>query len=299
MGNKTLYIIGNGFDIYHGIPSWYSNFRDYLQVEDNDIFEYVQKYLPVNESWSDFEDSMSGIDVDGLVDDASQYLESYGADDWSDAFHHNYQYEINRIVEGLSEGIKDRFSDWIQSLKIPTRAQVSEKLLDLDDTGIYLNFNYTNTLEKVYGVEEERILYIHGNSVDGEDLVLGHAWNPYEIPSLNDVPNPEDMDTRIMEGNEIINEYFGSTFKPTTKIIEEYQSYFEGLSDITDIKVLGHSMSDVDFEYLIKILNSIKVEKVNWFVSYHGDLDLENKQNAMCRLGVPPCKVKYQTIDEI
>ena len=30
MQPKTLFVIGNGFDIAHGLPTKYSDFRDYL-----------------------------------------------------------------------------------------------------------------------------------------------------------------------------------------------------------------------------------------------------------------------------
>ena len=108
MSKKTLYIIGNGFDIYHGVSSQYSDFKEYLSNEDSSLHDIVEKFIPVQEDWSDLEDALADIDVDNVVDNASQFLMSYGAEDWSDAYHHDYQREGYRIIESsFSVGISN------------------------------------------------------------------------------------------------------------------------------------------------------------------------------------------------
>lgn len=42
---KTLYIIGNGFDLHHGIPSSYKAFGEYLRRSDAKTYEVVEKYF--------------------------------------------------------------------------------------------------------------------------------------------------------------------------------------------------------------------------------------------------------------
>lgn len=37
---KTLYLIGNGFDIHHSIPSRYSNYQNWL--EENDMLNWLK-----------------------------------------------------------------------------------------------------------------------------------------------------------------------------------------------------------------------------------------------------------------
>ena len=36
---KSLYIIGNGFDIHHGIKSRYSDYREWLKEYDFDLYD--------------------------------------------------------------------------------------------------------------------------------------------------------------------------------------------------------------------------------------------------------------------
>ena len=36
-----LFIIGNGFDVYHGIESRYSHFADYVEKHNSDLYDCV------------------------------------------------------------------------------------------------------------------------------------------------------------------------------------------------------------------------------------------------------------------
>lgn len=284
---KSLYIIGNGFDIYHGISSRYSNFKEYLSDIDNGLHDLIQELIPAQEDWSDLEAALAGIDVDNVVDNASQFLVSYSAEDWSDAYHHDYQYEINRIIKCLSVSLKERFGDWVRQLKIPAFREISVRPLKLPNASRYLNFNYTSSLMDIYSIPRNNIFYIHGEAQEDEELVLGHAWNPFDIPSLNEVPDPESMDTRVMEGNEIINDYFGQTFKNAGKIISDNSDFFISLSGLSEITVLGHSLSAVDEAYFMEIAKNINIDTVQWLVTHYGGKQKEHHRAALGRIGIP------------
>ena len=47
MNHSVLYIVENGFDIYHGTFSRYSDFKEYLSDYHKNLYEHVIKYLPV------------------------------------------------------------------------------------------------------------------------------------------------------------------------------------------------------------------------------------------------------------
>ena len=72
MSDKRLYIIGNGFDIFHGVKSKYSDFKDYVEQNDYDLFEALEEYFNTDELWSDFEETLAYIDTEKIVDDASE-----------------------------------------------------------------------------------------------------------------------------------------------------------------------------------------------------------------------------------
>lgn len=286
MNNTILYIVGNGFDIHHGIPTSYRNFKDYLQKHDRHVHDYVEEYLQVNDNWSDLESALAYLDVDTVIDHSSDFLQSYATEKWSDAYHHDYQYEIDNIVSSLSTKLKEHFCDWLQDLIIPDLSDLTCIPLNLNVSAIFLNFNYTSSLQHIYGISEKNILFIHGEADDPvSEIILGHAWNPTEIQNLNDVENPEEMDTRVMEGNVIINEYFRKTFKPTEKIIKSNKQFFESLKDISEIRILGHSLSEVDFKY-IEVVSKIVNPGANWIISYYNNYDLLNHKTVMKKLNI-------------
>lgn len=42
---KSLYILGNGFDIHHGINSKYSDYHEWLEKNDNGTYENYVLYM--------------------------------------------------------------------------------------------------------------------------------------------------------------------------------------------------------------------------------------------------------------
>ncbi len=286
MKNNNLYIIGNGFDIYHGIPSRYSDFKEYLKSSNQTLHDHVIEYLPVEENWCDLEVAFAHLDVDNVIDEAMQYLQTYSAENWSDSFHHDYQFELDKIVSDLSSGLKSYFCEWITHLELPSPNSLPCEPLRINRKGCFLTFNYTRTLQCVYGVGNDNVIHIHGESEQGEsEIVLGHSWNPEEISDLNDVPNPEDMDTRVMEGNEIVNDYLGKTFKPSKKIIEDNAFFFSNLSSVNKVYVLGHSMSEVDLPYFEEIRGNVN-ENAEWIVTYYGEEELDRHKETIRSLGI-------------
>lgn len=271
--NKKLYIIGNGFDLHHGIASRYSDFGKFLKDKHSETYDFVERYFDItHEFWFEFEERLADFDVDSLIDDASMFLVGYGADEWSDSYHHDYQYEINRATKAISETMRKNFAEWVRQLKIPDSTKISDKLLKIDNSATFLNFNYTPTLNKLYNVQDTKVMHIHGSATSPTSpLILGHGWEPEETKQIID--DPESIDVRVLEGQDYINDYFSETFKPTEKILKQENSFFSSLRDIDEIMVLGHSLSEVDRSYFFEIIKYIKSSSVRWKVSYYGDVE--------------------------
>lgn len=138
---KILYIIGNGFDLHHGIPSSYWQFGEYLNEYAHGIYNNVVEYLHADDDdfWSTFEENLAHLDSDSLLDTASQFLVGYGAEDWSDAYHHDYQYEIEQVVSSLSSELLKRFTEWVRQLPIPKLAEYTGRLLKIDNNALFLD----------------------------------------------------------------------------------------------------------------------------------------------------------------
>lgn len=287
MKPQKLYVIGNGFDLWHGIPSSLARFKQYVQATDRDVYREVEDYLPTQEDWSDLERALADMDVDALIDNLGHFMGSYGDENWSDAGHHDFQYEVQNAVERLSTGLRLRFSEWIRKLPIPTPATAQKQLATLDADSLFFTFNYTSTLSSLYGVPSERILFIHGCAdLADDDLVLGHAWHPQTRKSLNDRSDIEEIDTRLIEANDIIDDYFSATFKRSADLIAQHRGFFDALTDIEQVIVLGHSLSDVDAAYFMALLEQRSVAQAAWLIACRSPADWPEKKLLLTHLGV-------------
>lgn len=292
MNTKRLYVIGNGFDLHHRIKSKYSDFKDYIELSDNDLFDSLEKYFP-DEWWSDFEQTLADFDTDTIVDEATNYLEDYGSPNWSDASHHDYQYELQKRIDTITVDLKRYFVEWILQLEIPT-AQV----LILDKNSLFLNFNYTETLETTYQIEIKNILYLHNKAVDQNSLlILGHGREFDEEKSFSK-NNDEDTDVRVAEGNKILDDYFKETYKDTDSIIKEHTNFFSKLDQTNEVYVLGHSLSDIDIKYFEIIRRNVAPDSI-WTVSYYDENERERHRNTLRRIGLDDSKIRLITLNDL
>ena len=289
MNHKVLYIVGNGFDLHHHIKSSYSDFGHYVKSADPVLYDTVEKYFSFGGNWSNLEEALGLFDADWLLEVSSHFLVSYSDEEWSDESHHDYQYEVEAVVTALSNTLKRRFTIWVMTLQkqITGSSSFSGPLLNLDRGARYLTFNYTSTLQRLYGVPPQNVLHIHNEAVSEEsDLVLGHARNPGCMSSRNDIPGIEDQNIRITEANEIIDRYFSDTYKPTKEIIAKHSAFFGNLKAAEQINVMGHSLSEVDWPYLMEIANNIEIDRVRWVVSYYHKTEIPEFESLMANLGI-------------
>lgn len=58
----VLYIIGNGFDLMHGVKSSYYAFRDSLGKQ-NSLRKILESYLTPEDIWAYFENALAHFDI--------------------------------------------------------------------------------------------------------------------------------------------------------------------------------------------------------------------------------------------
>jgi hypothetical protein len=287
MKDRKLYIVGNGFDLWHGMPTSLWQFKGFVEGHDSDLLKAVQDYLPADENWSDLELALADIDLDSIVQDHEHLMMPYGAEDWSDSGHHDFQYEVSSVVETLSKELRSRLGEWIRQVPVPTPAMAEARLRSIDPASLFLTFNYTSTLEHLYFVPDSHILHIHGRAeFPDSELVLGHAWNPLDRPSLNKRPDIEDIDTRSMEANSILDRFFSATFKHSDRLLQEHRPFFERLTNLEEVCALGHSLSTVDELYFRSLLSIPGAASAQWQVACHSDGDFRALPARLSQLGV-------------
>lgn len=166
---SKLFLIGNGFDFQHNvhyidpdaniIDSSLKLFSKVLKENDEDLYEkinnLIKKYNTIlggSEkelfTWNDLEKLpfRDELDIEKLT-----LLESC-LFEW-----------ITRLDENLSTELfkqdKEKCEEY-QYLKTEI----------FDEDTFFINFNYTATLEKIYGIDENRIFHIHGSANDSPIL---------------------------------------------------------------------------------------------------------------------------------
>jgi hypothetical protein len=294
---QTLYLIGNGFDLFHGLPTSYADFKEFVFDRAPHIYRAAERYLDVRENWSDLEASLATFDTDGVIQDLEHFAPSYGADDWSDSGHHDFQYEVDKVIAALSEQMRDALAAWIRALPTDT---VQPRLGSLPKEAHYLSFNYTDTLERAYGIPAARVVHIHGQaSVEGAELVLGHAWAEEQRTLLSSDVHSQDQDPRQVEVNQLLDEYFNDTFKPSQQIIQQLQPVFMQLTGVTEVVILGHSLAEVDWPYLRELLLLDTIRAARWTVACRDRQEATEKFKTLIYLGVPVEGVSVVHWDEL
>lgn len=267
---SVLYILGNGFDLAHGLPTKFCCFHNYLKNKDDNSRKFIEeigRYTPLCADWSNFEEALGRLDFEEILNDNSCYLIEPSSDDWHDRDNHDFGYEISKTVD-FSDEISRYLKDWIKTVKIQ-----GEPRFQLEKTALFLTFNYTCTLEELYEIPDANIFHIHGCCCTDTNLICGHN-NKMELSSNEGY----HTDFREQEAEEIRLKYFKSTYKNPERQIEKFHSLFEKCHSLKRIVIIGHSFETaVDDDYFFQI-RKIVGNNCNWELSYHSCEDCRNNK---------------------
>jgi len=315
----TLYIIGNGFDLFHGLDTSYKSFGFYLKEKHSEIYDYLIDYygLPYLEDpkikyyeWNYFESALADLNYESVLDDNSDFLPNVASDDFSDGDWHALEQVIEGIVNDLTINLFNEFKNFIQNVEFPIKD--NNELLNIDKNSKFLSFNYTDTLERYYGVSSKNILYIHNKALSNDILILGHGTSPEsfkkedeKMPDNLTIEEQHEWNERMSDsydfsydrGLDTILGYFNKSFKYTEDLINQNNNFFNNLNSIKKVVVLGQSVSDVDQPYFKKIIDSIEDKNIKWTSSYYGDKQplYENLKS----IGLHNEQIDFITLDEI
>lgn len=181
---KHLYIIGNGFDLHHKINSSYKNFHQWMYENNPDVIEKVDKIYGICDDkwWSDFENQLASLDAIRYSSEIASENRPDLTSDHCDRMWTDAQDEVENQLKELYSELRECFHEWIIQLTPPLTSRKVK--LTLQDSK-FINFNYTKTLENLYGINPHKILHLHGCVDVNEDFILGHGKSYEELDSLN------------------------------------------------------------------------------------------------------------------
>lgn len=279
----TLYIIGNGFDVAHGIKSRYSDFRNYEMARNNQRFvNLMDIFFSIDtEFWSDIETALGQYDEDSIIDFCNPE-EKFDIDHptRSEAA---YVDSPDYIFNPLLNDLRFEFRNWVNDIDI----LCADKIVNLSRNAKYLTFNYTDTLETTYCIPENNVFHIHGSRMKQDEYVVGHSNLRNQDTAFDDDDIYFKQETRA----KVIG-WMNDIHKDTDVIISRNDAYFNSLRGIQQVIVLGHSLNDVDLPYLNRIIKETGPNML-WKFSYYGQDDIVKINDFISKTGLTNTKILH------
>jgi hypothetical protein len=295
----NLFLIGNGFDLSHGLSTSYQDFRRFLlshypnirmdeliipegimspngEIIYNDekvlsmLFYLLNEAERNEEEWKDIETSMGYLDFSEAFDWNDDILDKDGDIDFWKTSYRNEDIAANFIFP--TKKLQKFFAEWVNSININSAKPKKDFKKLLRDGDQFLTFNYTETLEEVYNIPYRNICHIHGKQ--NEEIFFGHG-------------NLEDYSERYMQqhiGSENgLSQIDNQLRKRTDIALQKHKDFFIYLEEININKIYsyGFSFSEVDTIYLVEIFRQINTEEVTW---YFNDYDISSVGERMLLL---------------
>lgn len=298
-----LFIIGNGFDKGHGLNTSYWDFRTYLKnmypeflyAFESHYYIYPANYEEAQKNllWNELEKNLANIDEDVIIDDALQMdiaLESgdVGIEDTL----YEYFTEEYKYIERLAKYLKQ----WVRTIRIRD-VKPKTSLINNFQEALYITFNYTAVLERVYGISEGRIIHIHGSLRDHEcDPVLGHG----NIERIEQIDERLEEAGRMYDEKEIsickvIRDYYESTYKDVNRYV--YKLSRVSNKNIDEIYVIGHSVAEVDLPYFRYIENCTHRQS-NWIVYFFNKEEKDRTYKNLMDSGIQKSRIQMKKASE-
>ena len=292
---KKLFIIGNGFDRAHGLQTSYEDFHQYLKAtypnanEEDDqfpevfqtpdggvacddieavgfIMRLITQAEPKSELWSALEESLGVLDFSEVFDWLPEQMDEEGDVDMWDTTYQNE--DVASDLSVVMEKLSDYFTNWINTIDLSEVQQIAALGNLIEPEDVFLNFNYTETLESVYRVKDENVCHIHGKC--GEKLILGHGIDETEAAYNRNMGLYTGAENTLSEIHYMLK-------KDTDKVMTRHEYFFNSLnSEIKCIYSHGFSFGEVDLSYITKICESLPTENITWFLN-----DYDKSQHAV------------------
>lgn len=286
---NRLFVIGNGFDLHHKLNTGFNSFRKHLKENYPEYFEFINNLILEHnpsfnsDDWNHIEDELvcvTELDYDYMLDEAiaSSETDMDKASYWND-IQFNAEY-FNRDLPNF----KKCFDSWIDNIDV--KSYNADININFKKNDCFLNFNYTDTLQQLYGVDDLKVLHIHGKK--GSEKVFGHnvySEEPLPMSKLTqeDYDHGIEDDWRIEEAKAILNQIPVLFYKDSETLIGEHQAFFDSISSYDEIVFMGWALGEQDEVYMNQLLAKAR-SNVKYSVVYYSE--------------DPTVKITYQTFFE-
>lgn len=289
----ALFIAGNGFDIAHGIPTKYSDFRSFVinnypdALEFRDEVVYLEDFMDIDpeefaaeillntmdksagENWCNFEQALGTINFDNKLPRSNHKEDE--TDEEDQELMTKYLLYMDMLTNGFVDYSKvwqEFFRKWLKGIQEEidsAKFAPKESLVALfeDPNMQFFTFNYTKTLQKLYRIK--KVIHIH-NRV-GQKLIFGHEKDGdiglYQSASLGE---------ELCVCSSSLDDLILSFKKDTDSPLKKYKDFFKKLNKTIDkVYSYGFSYGKVDSVYIKKIVSNISPTATWYFTEFEAN----------------------------
>lgn len=309
-----LIICGNGLDLHLQFKTDYDHYRQYLNdnvtngesiISTVKISPFFTDAIKGKDRWTDLETS--------LTFDCEKYIAEmkYAFDRDLSPYDPEVSSEQGRAAKAFQaidpstfafEFTNQWFYEWISKEYnsnyeriASTYNGVARDIITCDD--IFVTFNYTPTLEDVFGIPRDRILYIHNRFPDREAVSDSSTKEPleealesgrkkFQFGSTQNDPTVwnELCENIVIDGNsgllqkkQVANNIRQIYAAFTKNLLDNYDVLrnFIKDSDIDEVVIMGHSFTGIDYPYYKDVIIPLFVDR-HWTIFWHDELDKNN-----------------------
>ena len=167
----ALYMIGNGFDRAHNLPTTYWDFRNYLDDKVPEFLvqmELLYNIRPLDDTepyynekirkrweeaanhdlWSSFEDNLGEPDDSAMIEFSQDVVSQLGLEGGNSGI--EYTMDVYwKGQYGFIKNLQKHGKDWASTISLSGALPRKQTLIQ-NTKDFFMTFNYTNTLEVVY-----------------------------------------------------------------------------------------------------------------------------------------------------
>jgi hypothetical protein len=272
----TLYIIGNGFDLWHQLPTSYSSFYDFAKVTLDEIETYYSFGINQTDPWHDFENALGCFNWEHFYDAHNNI--DVNADDFRPSFVYGLEDDLCEQADQHVEAVRECFREWIAEIDI----SAAKRRMVFPNNARFITFNYTSTLQSSYGITGANILHIHGQAEAFDELIFGHGEKREEEPELDE--NGDSNRTIFSDAEGAAMHPFYALQKPVKNVLDSHRNFFSTLQDVSEIIVIGHSLNKIDLPYFLRI--SELTPSAKWTVCLHNPEEKIHRMQVLIECGV-------------
>lgn len=244
-----LVILGNGFDLHHGLRTSFAHYRDYLIANNkNDIVTKVDSLITRQKGKSDFK-TIDWNDIEKYLfkEFDSIRMSNTHSGEQKKILYNNLEQDMEKFTEGLYQYL----IQISKSLNFKENITIKK---ELKSSNVILTFNYTSLYNQYKLDNNPEIFHIHGNLSENDLPLIGYYCDVHRSKKQSE-------DHHVLYSGYFIHKP-ALAWKQNNISFEHRQQTFSTRfrSNIDEVVLIGFSFGESD-RHIYNLLNELMVDQ--------------------------------------